>query len=78
MLLSEQHRKLMKGRKRRITFLSFLFFSSLFAGVEKSDSVAWCAHKMIGAPLHASVTLFRDGDALRAGFDCFTPYIFQV
>jgi glutamate/tyrosine decarboxylase-like PLP-dependent enzyme len=28
--------------------------------------------------LHASVTLFRNSDALRAGFDCATPYIYQT
>ncbi len=49
----------------------------LMQNVERSDSVAWCAHKMIGAPLHASVVLFRDKNALKNAFDCNTPYIYQ-
>lgn len=47
-------------------------------GVELTDSIAWCAHKVMGAPLHASVILYKDKDALRSGFDCHTPYIYQV
>lgn len=52
--------------------------SPLMKGVQKADSVAWCAHKMFGAPLHASIILYQNRDALRSGFDCDTPYIYQA
>ncbi len=53
-------------------------FSHLFRGVEKADSFAWDAHKLMNIPLICSVLLFKKGNVLRSNLsDLNTSYIFH-
>lgn len=52
---------------------------ALLEGVERADSVAWDAHKMMGAPLIASVILFKHAGVLRPINDTSgTDYLFHA
>ena len=37
----------------------------LMNGSERSDSITWCAHKMMGMPLMCTATLFKDSSILK-------------
>jgi L-2,4-diaminobutyrate decarboxylase len=47
------------------------------AGIERARSIAWDPHKMMLAPLAASVVLVRDERDLEAGFSQKAPYLFH-
>ena len=49
----------------------------LLAGCERADSVAWDAHKVMGAQLSCSVVLVRERGLLSASLDENASYLFQ-
>lgn len=50
----------------------------LLQGSERADSVAWDAHKLMGAPLSCSVVLVRERGLLAASLDENASYLFQA
>ena len=50
---------------------------TLLEGIEHSDSFCWCAHKMMGVPLHCSFLLVRDDQALYRNLDEAADYLYQ-
>lgn len=49
----------------------------LLAGIERADSLAWDAHKMMGVPLICSALLTPRADSMRKHFDESASYLFQ-
>ncbi|XP_072030360.1 cysteine sulfinic acid decarboxylase-like isoform X2 [Amphiura filiformis] len=50
----------------------------LLKGIERSNSVTWCQHKMMGVPLQCSAFLLRDNDGLLFDAHCAgARYLFQ-
>jgi len=52
-------------------------YRHLFKGSEHSDSITWCAHKMMGVPLTASVLLTRRQELLTKHLNEDADYLFQ-
>lgn len=50
----------------------------LLQGSERADSMAWDAHKLMGAPLSCSVVLVRERGLLAASLDENASYLFQA
>ena len=50
---------------------------ALLAGVERADSVAWNAHKLMTAPLTCSAILTREPGTLESSFSEDAEYLFQ-
>ena len=50
----------------------------LLEGSERADSMAWDAHKLMGAPLSCSVVLLRERGLLAASLDENASYLFQA
>ncbi|ODM94405.1 Acidic amino acid decarboxylase GADL1 [Orchesella cincta] len=60
---------------------SFIFSERLRAenmkGIEKCDSIAWNAHKMLGAPLQCSIFITKEPDCLSKCNSLSASYLFQ-
>jgi L-2,4-diaminobutyrate decarboxylase len=52
-------------------------YRGLVRGIERADSVAWDAHKMLMMPALATGILFRDGSVVRRLFSQQAKYLFQ-
>merc|ERR1719383_540397 len=50
---------------------------SLMQGIEKSDSMAWCFHKMLGSPLQCCPFVTRHKGLLRECHSLGASYLFQ-
>lgn len=48
---------------------------SLFAGIERADSIALDPHKWLSVPVECGCVLVRDGDLLRDAFSLVPPYL---
>lgn len=48
---------------------------SLFAGIERADSLSFDAHKWLGVPHDCGVLLVRHGERLRRAFSITAPYL---
>ena len=49
--------------------------SSLFAGLERADSVALDPHKRLATPIECSCAIVREGKLLRETFTLVPPYL---
>ncbi|XP_054270734.1 cysteine sulfinic acid decarboxylase-like [Macrosteles quadrilineatus] len=52
-------------------------YNYLLQGAERSDSIAWNPHKMLGAPLQCSVILLKNKDLLHQCNSSGATYLFQ-
>lgn len=50
----------------------------LMAGIERADSMTWCAHKMLNVPLSASVILVRQPGLLRQCNAVHAEYLYHA
>ena len=49
----------------------------LMSGIEKSDSMAWCFHKMLGSPLQCCPFVTKHGGLLKKCHSAGATYLFQ-